>query len=343
MLHRIKDSARLHKQFFTNTERLLWNPRAVQKYLHLTHSFLRRLLLLIHMTGGQPARATELLLLRWQNSAHGDIRNIFIENGQMVFVTSYHKNYAQSSTTSIIQRYLPRELGELLVWHLWMVVPFLHALHLLAKQQGNFFAPHPGSYLWPVSLLEAIQKKGLKKAHVADSKASSSHGQLAEQHWNSAQLGLVIKDILAKELSPGLNVLKWRHIAISISRRHLAEGYQFKRDYSLHEGNTAMDLQASHTSNRASITYARDRRAGPGFSNVLTNEFRTISRSWHAFLGFGGVALPPRNGPETRRGLATVSVQTVLKRAQEAEVAELNTFLKNERMLGMLRKKRRLA
>lgn len=147
LMHRIKDSNRLQKQFLTDTERLVWNPKAVQRYLHLTYSFLWRLLLLIHMTGGQPARATELILLRWRNSAHGDIRNIFIENGQVVFVTSYHKNYAQSSTTSIIQRYLPRELGELLVWHLWMVVPFLHALHLLAEQQGEFDAPNPGSYL----------------------------------------------------------------------------------------------------------------------------------------------------------------------------------------------------
>ena len=101
-----------------------------------------------------------------------------------------------------------------------------------------------------------------------------------------------------------------------------------------------MDLQASHTSNRASITYARDRTAGPGFSNILTNEFRTISRSWHAFLGFGGVALPPRNGPGTGHKEVTVSVQTVQKRAREAEVAELNTFLRSERMQEMLRKKR---
>lgn len=166
-----------------------------------------------------------------------------------------------------------------------------------------------------------------------DIKVGGSNKQTPEQHWNSAQLGLVMKDILAKELSLGFNVLVWRHIAISISRRHLPEGYQFKRDYSLHEGNTAMDLQASHTSNRASISYARDKIAGPGFSNILTNEFRAISRSWHAFLGFGGVALPPRNGPCTGYGEVAISGQTIQKRARELELMEMNTFLRSERML----------
>jgi hypothetical protein len=94
LLQRIKDSARLQKKFLTNTKQIIWNPKAVQKYLCVTYSFLRRLLLLIHITGGQLAWATKLLLLRWRNSAYSDIRNIFIENRQVVFVTSYYKNYS---------------------------------------------------------------------------------------------------------------------------------------------------------------------------------------------------------------------------------------------------------
>jgi hypothetical protein len=125
------------------------------------------------MTGGQPAQATELLLLRWRNSAHGDIQNIFIKIGQVVFVTSYHKNYSQLSKVCIIRRYLPREIGELLVWYLRTVVPFLHALHLLGKQQGDFDAPFMGSYLWPASLLKAALGKNIKNTLPALFKAGS--------------------------------------------------------------------------------------------------------------------------------------------------------------------------
>ena len=52
LLRRIKDSPRLQKRFFTNPEQLIWDPKTVQEYLQLTCSFLRRLLLLIHITSG---------------------------------------------------------------------------------------------------------------------------------------------------------------------------------------------------------------------------------------------------------------------------------------------------
>jgi hypothetical protein len=181
--------------------------------------------------------------------------------------------------------------------------------------------------------------RGIKKT-LAQGKSGCSEDQPYEQHWDPAHLGMVIKDILAKELSSGFQVLIWRHVAISISRRHLPEGFQFNRDYSLPEGNTAMDLQASHSSNRAAISYARDRTAGPGFSSMLMNEFRAISRTWHAFLGFDGVALPPRNGPGTGHGETAISSRSLQKRAREVEVTELNTFLRSEIMLRQKRSRK---
>jgi hypothetical protein len=60
-----------------------------------------------------------------------------------------------------------------------------------------------------------------------------------------------------------MQVLTWRYLAIAMSIRHLPEGSQFKRDYSLHEGNAAIDLQAAHMSNQASCLYAQDKTAGP--------------------------------------------------------------------------------
>ena len=98
-----------------------------------------------------------------------------------------------------------------------MVTPYVHALHLLAKQRSSFGAPNPGSYLWPSSLLEAVQKEGVKKSLAVGPKADSNHNQSSEQPWKSAQLGLVIKNVMAKALGLALTVLIWRHVAISIS------------------------------------------------------------------------------------------------------------------------------
>ena len=41
-----------------------------------------------------------------------------------MFVTRYHKGYNVSGDVKIIHQYLPREVGELVVWYLWLVLPF---------------------------------------------------------------------------------------------------------------------------------------------------------------------------------------------------------------------------
>jgi hypothetical protein len=42
----------------------------------------------------------------------------------VVFVTRYHKGYNVSGDVKIIHQYLPREVSELVVWYLWLVLPF---------------------------------------------------------------------------------------------------------------------------------------------------------------------------------------------------------------------------
>nr|GFC73079.1 hypothetical protein [Tanacetum cinerariifolium] len=148
MLNRIRDSPKLHRRFFLDEKTLTWDPNALQAYIKLTYQFLESLLLLIHLTGGQPARGTELLTLRWRNSSYGHVRSIFADNGMLTFVTAYHKNYSASNTSRIIHRYMPPEIGELLMYYLWLVAPFLDNLTILTKGQA-WESPDIGSYLWP--------------------------------------------------------------------------------------------------------------------------------------------------------------------------------------------------
>jgi hypothetical protein len=75
------------------------------------------MLVLMHITGGQPARETELLTIRHSNTVKGVHRNVFIENGLVVLVTRYHKGYTMNGDVKIIHRYLSRAVGELWVWY----------------------------------------------------------------------------------------------------------------------------------------------------------------------------------------------------------------------------------
>ena len=79
------------------------------------------------------------------NTSNGHHRSIFIENGLVGTVTSYHKGYNITGTLKIIHRYLPKEVSELLVYYLWLVLPFWQKLDVLVY--GRKEPPSP--YLWP--------------------------------------------------------------------------------------------------------------------------------------------------------------------------------------------------
>jgi hypothetical protein len=51
-------------------------------------------------------------------------RNIFIENGLVSFVTFYHKGYSVEGCVKIIHRYLLEEVSKLVVYYLWLILPF---------------------------------------------------------------------------------------------------------------------------------------------------------------------------------------------------------------------------
>jgi hypothetical protein len=183
------------------------------------------------MTGGQPARGTELLTLRWRNSDTCDVRNITIENGLVCFVTSYYKNYSTTNSTKIIYRYLPTEVSEILVYYIWLVIPFLEQLFILNPMSG---LEDPASFLWLASIAvigKLSRTSSLKVKRLAgnlkgfDSRSSEDAGlQKQEEPWYSSQLGEIISEELRRFLKIKASVLLWRHAAIAISRRHLLEG-----------------------------------------------------------------------------------------------------------------------
>jgi hypothetical protein len=111
--------------------KVIWKPSSAKQYVAKINSFLERLLLLMHITGGQPARGPEIISIRHSNTVKGGHRNIFIKDGMVVFVTQYHKGYSASGDVKIIQRYLPRKVGELLVYYMWLVLPFQQRLEAM--------------------------------------------------------------------------------------------------------------------------------------------------------------------------------------------------------------------
>ncbi|RSL82730.1 hypothetical protein CEP52_016890 [Fusarium oligoseptatum] len=121
-----------------------FHHRAVQTYEQTVNQFMERLFMLMHMVGGQPARATEILGIRHINTVNGGVRNIFAHNGMTCFVTAYHKGFRATGQVKVIHRYLPQAIGELLVWYLWLVLPFWQQVQGIIKD-----APIRSPFMWP--------------------------------------------------------------------------------------------------------------------------------------------------------------------------------------------------
>ncbi|EAW15379.1 uncharacterized protein NFIA_047040 [Aspergillus fischeri NRRL 181] len=179
-------------------DQVLWQEGVVNHYLQQAKAFLEHLLLLVYITGGQPGRATELLSLRHSNTLHGRHRNVFIKHGLVSTVTMYHKGYSIDNTMKIIHRYLLKAVSELVVYYLWLILPFCQALQKLVHGQKG-----PASaFLWPVG----------------------------DGSWDSSQLRKVLQHKAQTHLQTKMNILSYQHAAIAISCVHLKCG-GFKQDY----------------------------------------------------------------------------------------------------------------
>jgi hypothetical protein len=126
LFERMYQEQALQEQFLDVEGKL--KEGAGEAYQRHIERFLELLLVLMRLCGGQPSRAPEILGLRWKNTANGGVQNIIIENSLAGFVAQYHKGYRSSGNINIIQRYLPREVGELLVYYLWLVLLFWEKL-----------------------------------------------------------------------------------------------------------------------------------------------------------------------------------------------------------------------
>jgi hypothetical protein len=255
LINRIGKSNDLLRRFEIPGVNFIWNQKTLETYFDSITVFLEKLLLLLHISGGQPARAPEILSLQYINSLKTGLRNIFLENGLICFVTYYHKGYSVSDSTKIIHRYLPREIGELLVYYLWLIVPFVSRIYQSQPKSRHF-----SEYLF--------QKISLDK-HKARIITSDDFRRIFRRETEIG-LGLLI------------NPSQYRHIAIGISRKFLKKEIRFDDDEFDDDDDhdlvdDVIDLQAGHSTRVGGLTYARGISERSGEISSLKNKFRETS------------------------------------------------------------------
>jgi hypothetical protein len=109
--------------FFTGSEGTL-DKGCLRRYLEKAASFSKKLLFLIHVTGGQPPRGTELNQVLAVNTSTS-FRSIYWKSGGIVVSVSYNKVRASNDVDAFVPRFLSREVSQLLLIYLVYVKPFV--------------------------------------------------------------------------------------------------------------------------------------------------------------------------------------------------------------------------
>jgi hypothetical protein len=262
LFDQVGQDAGIRSQFIKPRSQSGVDRQAVERYMDQVVEFREKLAVLMHISGGQPARGPEILSVRHSNTVQGGHRNVFIEDGMVVFVTRYHKGYNLSGDVKIIYRYLPREVGELVVWHLWLVLPFQQRLEALVWEKEAV-----SSHMWPAD------PNGRK--------------------WTTDRLREALKRESRIAMGQEWKFAGYCEMAIGISRRFLRGATAFQADESEEkEGNedtaeaSIADEQAGHTSHVAGLVYARGIMEQAGAVADKRQQFRASSTDWHRFSGF---------------------------------------------------------
>ncbi|KAL2040046.1 hypothetical protein N7G274_007449 [Stereocaulon virgatum] len=191
VLNHLRTDTRLQQRFFKGSLReersadeLQYCRPAIAGYLHADKRFLQLLAVLIIMTAGLPPRRPELLGIYWCN--RDTPRNLFIYDGLLAVLTSYHKSQWRGGSRPIA-RFLPPRVGDLVIRDLIYVIPVVNLFTHCMR------SPIPRGALFR-------EEQGL---------------------WLPAQLSTAVKLHTRRLLGFPLKISQWRHIAIALDRRLL--------------------------------------------------------------------------------------------------------------------------
>ena len=298
-----------------------WKARAVEKYEKAMQVFREHLLVLVHMTGGLPARGTEVVTVQYMNSPNGESRGIFIEDGLMVYVTMYHKGVGASAKAKIIHRYLPREVGELLFYYLWLVIPFWRKLEG-AFGKGKVKEASP--FIWePVKekSWEGPQRRKRRRLEDGEEELNKESDDEREQDvdeegareeectlrgvekWDTNRVRRAIQHVSLRWLGVKINIMGWRHGSKAIYRRYINDKAVIKamvegdEDEEDNGEDDAFDIQTGHGSKIGGAIYGRPITESPFSTEAQRMRLRRVSVEWHRFLLFGSaLEVRPKKG-----------------------------------------------
>jgi hypothetical protein len=242
-----------------------WNSKAVQNYLDQDHELLKQLGLVMHLTGGQAPRSTELFSIECENGP-ATSRGLYIHDGAICYVTRHSKARRTTNQEFQVARYLSPYTSQILVRYLVYVRPFVAMLRRICVGQSEasrllFHHPSRSDTPWKADIL---------------TKALRVHTQ----------------DICGIKI--GIQV--YRQLSIAITEKHVK---RISRPFHLNDDRSAqadMEVafawQSGHRPRQRGTSYGIDGAFPDSLQPALLRVYRWTSDQWHRFIDLESLVRP---------------------------------------------------
>ncbi|KAK0847016.1 hypothetical protein LTR03_006526 [Friedmanniomyces endolithicus] len=276
LLNHIQRSGHLCHLFLTNDRRspigLSWRDTTLAGYESTVQEFLKRLAVLIHVSGGQPVRESEFCSMTWRNTQRR--RSITLRHDRIMIHVKYHKGQQQTGRYKENIRFLAHPIGELLLDYLVYVMP-LRQIFLRYQKPTALASP----FLW------------------------ESQGKV----WTESQLSQYLEEASCRAGIPRLHISNWRQMTVAIVKTKFASHiscFEATGDdedaEEMEETITTMTKQRNHETQTVNRAYAN--QAGASFGNVWDGLIRMNLRAsilWQDFWGVETILKAGKRGRES--------------------------------------------
>jgi orsellinic acid/F9775 biosynthesis protein OrsD/helicase-like protein/RAD3-like DEAD/DEAH box helicase len=274
LFRRIQGNTELRAMFLIKAKdgSMILCPNAMAIYEAHAQDFLKRALVLCHIPGGPPLRASELLSVMWCNTARQ--RHMLIWEKLVMIYVQYHKGQQQSGAYKDNIRFLPKAIGDLLLSYVAYVLP-LRQLFLRQQSPGALISP----YLW---------------------------AKLDGTVWADETLSACLTKACSRAKVPRLHTSNWRQFTASITKEKFSvkERANFDLEEDIGEEiEDELDLIAlAELSNHSyhTFNYAYAGTTTLTMNTLLHRNYRA-SESWRTFFRFDHIlqGKRPRGASET--------------------------------------------
>lgn len=152
-----------------------------------------------------------------------------------MLVAGYHKGFSKTERLKIVHRFLPREVSILVIYYLWLALPFWEDVQAnlwdTTELSANLWAPEE-------TLESSFHDDDGKSGYGTGSDVSNDEregGQLREPkvaarrlgpgaHWTSARMTRILKRMSLPICKKGFTISSWRHLSIAFTRRYFRNG-----------------------------------------------------------------------------------------------------------------------